>query len=230
MGLSSSQARLLHITARMHQLEYKAQRLEAMKLQLANESNKVYEEYEDALDALKVQYKGITTDGATTYKDISSYADLTNAGFHLYYVTENGGTTTYSEFQENADNATSMGTVNCKLTSAVLENLLKTGVFVLAKNSGGQKQSSDTNFNEFIDNEITSVATNTGLREIDDETNLKKAEAQYEADMKRIDAKDKKYDTDLAALETERSACKEEIETLKTVAKDNTERTFKLFS
>ena len=48
--------------------------------------------------------------------------------------------------------------------------------------------------------------------------------------MKKIDAKDKKFDTDLAAMETERNAIKQEMETLKTVAKDNVERTFKLFS
>ena len=67
------------------------------------------------------------------------------------------------------------------------------------------------------------------LREVSDETNLKKAEAKYEADMKKIDNKDRKYDTDLAALDTERNALKEEMETLKTVAKENVERTFKLF-
>ncbi len=75
----------------------------------------------------------------------------------------------------------------------------------------------------------TSVATNTGLQEVQDETNLKKAEAQYESDMKRIDLKDRKYDTELAALDTERNAIKQEIDTLKTVAKGNVERTFKLF-
>ena len=58
----------------------------------------------------------------------------------------------------------------------------------------------------------------------------KKAEAKYEADMRKIDAKDKKFDTDIAALEQERNAIKTEIDTLKTVAKDNVERTFKLFS
>ena len=59
---------------------------------------------------------------------------------------------------------------------------------------------------------------------------IKKAEAKYEADMKRIDLKDSRYDTDLAAIENERNAIKQEMETLKTVAKDNVERTFKLFS
>ena len=59
MGLSSSQARLLNLTARMHDIEYKAQNLEAQKLQMANESTQVYQEYENALNKQKVQFKQI---------------------------------------------------------------------------------------------------------------------------------------------------------------------------
>ena len=76
----------------------------------------------------------------------------------------------------------------------------------------------------------TNIATNTGLQEVSNDIDLKKAEAKYEADMRKIDAKDKKFDTDLAALEAERNAIKTEIDTLKTVANDNVDRTFKLFS
>lgn len=75
----------------------------------------------------------------------------------------------------------------------------------------------------------TNIATNTGLQTVSDEILLKKAEAEYEANMRRIDAKDKHYDTELATLENERNAIKTEIDTLKTVAKDNVDRTFKLF-
>ncbi|MCR5266407.1 MAG: hypothetical protein K6E29_07425, partial [Cyanobacteria bacterium RUI128] len=75
----------------------------------------------------------------------------------------------------------------------------------------------------------TSVSVDPDLREVPDEKALRKAEAQYEADMRKIDAKDRKYDVELAAIETERNAIKNEMETLKTVAKDNVERTFKLF-
>lgn len=75
MGLSSSQARLLHLTGRMHQIEYKAQKLEAQKLQMANESARVYEEYEDALDATKIQHKLLNTDGSVTFHD-STIDDL----------------------------------------------------------------------------------------------------------------------------------------------------------
>ncbi len=74
------------------------------------------------------------------------------------------------------------------------------------------------------------IATDTSLQEVSDSLELKKAEAKYEADMRKIDAKDKKFDTDLAAMEQERNAIKTEMETLKTVAKDNVDRTFRLFS
>lgn len=76
----------------------------------------------------------------------------------------------------------------------------------------------------------TNISVETCLHEVSDETELKKAEAKYEADMRKINLKDKKFDTDLAALESERNAIKTEIETLKSVVNDNVDRTFKLFS
>jgi len=76
----------------------------------------------------------------------------------------------------------------------------------------------------------TSVAIDTNLQEVQDYSKIRKAEAKYEADMRRIDMKDRKFDYDLAALDNERNAIKQEIETLKTVSKENVERTFKLFS
>ena len=110
----------------------------------------------------------------------------------------------------------------------VLTNLINSGMVTIVTKRDNGAFVSENEF-DFADYE-TSVSTNTGLQEVTDEVNLKKAEAKYEADMKRIDLKDRKYDTDLAALESERNAIKQEMETLKTVAKDNVERTFKLFS
>jgi hypothetical protein len=224
MGLSSSQARLLNLTSRMHQIEYNAARIEAMKLQMANESDKAYDEYLEALDARKVVVKTIHTDGTVTFVDITGYDTLTKAGYRLYYADgEECG-----EWPEWADNTDievkcSMDPINCTLTSQILTNLIDSGVFVLAK-----KAADDTE--PLVVEELTSVANDTGLMEVQDEVDLKKAEAKYESDMRRIDMKDRKYDTDLAALETERNATKQEMETLQTVAKDNVDRTFKLFS
>ena len=102
-----------------------------------------------------------------------------------------------------------------------LTNMLQEGFIVLHKMTGNNVTAAAEEIN---------IATDTALQEVSDELDLKKAEARYEADMAKINAKDKKFDTDIAALEQERNAIKTEIDTLKTVAKDNVERTFKLFS
>ena len=57
MGLSSSQARLLSLTSRQHSIEGEAQRIQANKLRLANESDRVYMKYLNALDETSLQTK-----------------------------------------------------------------------------------------------------------------------------------------------------------------------------
>ena len=71
MGMSSSQARLLNLTARMHQIEYKAAKLEAQKLQMANESAHVYNEYLNALEATKLQGFTLNADGSMSAKNLT---------------------------------------------------------------------------------------------------------------------------------------------------------------
>jgi len=420
MGLSSSQARLLNLTTRMHQIEYKAAKIEAEKLQMANESRRAYLEYQNAMERTKIQYKSINSDGSATFLDatlaalenygISSYTGVTaskvfllqnattneiyvttqfarehgitdegnapNPGnwddylanhlhpqypvahsdrdktfvdtenkivccpkasdviYHLYkYVTEelhtqidsqafdfvnnlssadlaqfnnllmfvNDGVYTAGEnvifsgileqlgqnlyFTNTAYSADNSSFFNSDQTffdnnhnlldrysdylflvdgelntnapyyePEAYNNLLKewqekkalfdaNGYYViiddeLAKNKDFLNNHLTTNQSILIDWELynkgeenpeTSVATNTFFQEVDDEKELRKAEAKYEADMRRIDMKDRKYDYDLAALDAERNAVKQEMETLKTVARDNVERTFKLF-
>ena len=235
MGLSSSQARLLNLTARMHQIEYKAARLEAMKLQMANESTRVYEEYLDALDKTKVQVKILNTDGSVTYNDIKNYAnDFLGNGYALAFngkVYDGSNGLTFAQLCADAYGATAEPAEG-ESTETVITNLINSGEVTIVQ---GQRQADGTwvfkqETDDFFADFETSVSTNTGLQEVTDEVNLKKAEAKYEADMKKIDLKDRKYDTDLAALETERNAIKQEMDTLKTVAKDNVERTFKLFT
>ena len=80
MGLASSQARLLTLTARQHSVEYAAQRLEAQKLQLANESDQVYNNYLQKLDATKIQYKVVGGDGAIRFEN-ATFSKLHEAGF-----------------------------------------------------------------------------------------------------------------------------------------------------
>ena len=141
MGLASSQARLLNLTVRMHQIEYKAARLEAMKLQMANESRQVYETYLDALDRTKVQYKVINTDGSVTYRDIKSYKeDFLDAGYAIdfkglvydgdTYITNSSGEAI--KYDSTAFEKVSLGTSDVdattkKLTAAGLAKITSKG-------------------------------------------------------------------------------------------------------
>ena len=219
MGFSASQARLLNLTARMHDIEYKAQNLEAQKLQMANESTQVYQEYENALNKQKVQLKHIGADGSAEYRD-ASLEDIINAGYEVI-VQSNDGTWTTCKTTAEITAATQIQ-ADAMGKTETLRNMVEAGFIVFRK--PGLDADGNQTFTE------VNIATDTSLQEVSDETELKKAEAKYEADMRKIDAKDKKFDTDLAALEQERNAIKTEIDTLKTVAKDNVDRTFKLFS
>ena len=328
MGLAASQARLLSLTARMHDIEYKAQKLEAQKLQMANKSQQVYNEYEDALNEQKIQYKIIGADGSASYKD-ATVKDLVtatgeaksdyimhNIATNQMYCTkaqieayENAAKATATDgkysvvvgYEKNAagkyigadgqplgdqtayekdgvpikSTASSQAELFAKLmgdelgASSSYQTLFKEMQECVAKHNGKPKDAfiavdatagdyaptadiakqfeSSTYLTNMINegfivlhkmtgDNITgaadevNVATDAALQQVSDETKLKKAEAKYEADMAKINAKDKKFDTDIAALEQERNAIKTEIDTLKTVAKDNVERTFKLFS
>lgn len=328
MGLAASQARLLSLTARMHDIEYKAQKLEAQKLQMANKSQQVYNEYEAALNEQKIQYKIIGADGSASYKDAtvkdlvtatgeakSDYIMHNIATNQMYCTaaqieafnkannaTADGGKYTATTYKQNAqgeyvkadgqpvadqtnpaadgvvirtETATTKAELFAKLmgdelgASSSYQTLFKEMEECVAKHNGKPKEAfiavdatagdyaptadiakqfeSSTYLTNMINegfivlhkmtgDNITgaadevNVATDAALQQVSDETKLKKAEAKYEADMAKINAKDKKFDTDIAALEQERNAIKTEIDTLKTVAKDNVERTFKLFS
>ena len=50
MGMAASQARLLTITSRIHDVEYQAQSIQNAKIQLATQQDQVYQKYLDALD------------------------------------------------------------------------------------------------------------------------------------------------------------------------------------
>ena len=67
MGLSSSQARLLTLTNRQHAIELNAQRIHSDKLRLANDSDRVYQNYINALDETQLMTKRADASGKTTW-------------------------------------------------------------------------------------------------------------------------------------------------------------------
>ena len=399
--MSASQARLLSITARMHDIELKAQAIEAQKIQLATEEDQIYQKYCDALDAKKITVAYMGEDGTSKYIDANystvcgynpdrrmQYALRDNRTGHLMvseeiketyedydndpycfawammgfegnfnwndgiftsanetgmfvglnigqdsseyngYVDEGDGTyslymtqceqlvfeeyaETDSKLQEkydaieNAESKTektkalndfrkylynttlSDGTNYAKeiFQQMILNKNTDQGdneidpefegmswssiqkefqyyvqVFNSIKEAGGcevidpQYTSGDDGtqwFNNMVKSGLvtiqvlenegtsdaklvdTSVATSIGqnyLQEEADDKDLAKAKAEYEHDMKVINRKDTKFDTELKNLETERNSLNTMLESVKKVKDDNIDRTFGIFS
>lgn len=71
MGLASSQARLLTLTSRQHSVEGEAQRIMANKMRLANDSDRVYQKYLNALDETLIKTRQTNASGQNVWIDAS---------------------------------------------------------------------------------------------------------------------------------------------------------------
>ena len=91
MGMAASQARLLCITARIHDVEYQAQSIQNAKVQLATQSDQVYQEYLEALDAQTMVLKSIDMNGnqttvPATFNNLCSKNKLSPASTNTNYA------------------------------------------------------------------------------------------------------------------------------------------------
>ena len=78
MGLAASQARLLSITARIHDVEYQAQMIQNAKLQLATQEDEVYRKYNEALDATTLTYNTGTATIPANFNNLCGIASIDN--------------------------------------------------------------------------------------------------------------------------------------------------------
>ena len=62
MGLAASQARLLSLTSRIHDVEYQAQMIQSAKMRLALQEDEAYRKYNDALDAESLTFQNLKGD------------------------------------------------------------------------------------------------------------------------------------------------------------------------
>ena len=377
MGMSASQARLLALKSRIHDVEYKAQSIQAKKLQLANFSDAAYDKYLDALDATTLTIKRADNSVIpATFTNLCSSQGVKNSNYKGYSIRDEQGrliveqdvyeklqsgkaSDAYefaalmlgvhpenldkglatqekeaydsyvndnpkSELKDGHDNLVSLlkqadPTVDIenidvfddKQVQDVLDetgdydlkedikaylqefkfdlyrakgadivsgagagtkedydaglfnyyaNIYKqaqTDGYVSIETFNNEAQSGATNNNEWLNEQILSgrftiesysVNNDTGVLDSDsvmvgaqtditysnrteiDKTELARAEAEYEKAMKDINAKEKRYDHELAKLDTERQALTTQIDSLKTQISDNIERTFGIFS
>ncbi len=71
MGMSASQARLLSITSRISDIEYKSQQISNVKIRLADESEKVANAYTKALNKQKITMTSYNTSGQAVKQDVT---------------------------------------------------------------------------------------------------------------------------------------------------------------
>lgn len=90
MGLAASQARLLSLTARIHDVEYQAQMIQNSKLQLATQEDQVYKNYTDALDATTLTFQDPQGNRIpANFNNLCGEASITN-GINKHYVFRTG--------------------------------------------------------------------------------------------------------------------------------------------
>ena len=79
MGLAASQARLLMLTARIHDVEYQAQMIQSAKLQLATQEDEVYRKYTEALDATTLTFQDMQGNRiAASFNNLAGEGSINN--------------------------------------------------------------------------------------------------------------------------------------------------------
>lgn len=110
MGMAASQARLLCITARLHDVEYQAQSIQNAKIQLATQEDQAYREYNEALAATTLTVTSMDIESGkkstvpATFNNLCSRNRLHVADGKTYALLNNKGKLIVEEEIENAYN------------------------------------------------------------------------------------------------------------------------------
>lgn len=326
MGLSASQGRLLFLTARLSDLEFKAQMISNDKIRLAQQSEQISNKYIDALDKqqlnMQVGYNpstqnpvfreasinlimqsGISGSNEMILKNMSgkvivsqkiadafkvamdyvandtnrnsfpSEADFIRdgVGYATKEEAEAAGKTyqaeevryreyiykgietfaqlgfgmTYSEDNVNQTNgALTLNPNAFPYYEHIFEEMKNCGYVV---ESDENMASEDWLYGQLKDNQLVlekysrnansgkggfvgiSVSTDTSFVNSSDQNAITKATAEYNYEMGKINAKDKRYDLQLKNIDTEHNAVQTEVDSVKKVIDKNIERNFKMF-
>ena len=208
MGMSSSQARLLSITARINDVEFKSQSIANTKIRLADESEAASKAYTDALNQSKLTF---TTWSAPGQEGQTVKVDLSISNLRTYMQD-------YKLYDKNGNDITNDSAYD-NIDEYALYQMIESGEFYLAK------------FNETENayKQVTVSGDNQlGIDSVDN-AKLAQAEAEYNAVTSRINRKEKLLDNEMKALDTEHNALKTEQDSIKSLIKDNVDKTFNIF-
>lgn len=206
MGMSASQARLLAITSRMNDIELRSQQIANTKLRLADESDQVAQKYTNALNANKITMTKYDEKGNTS--QVSLKPSNLPKDYRLVDVKTNKKVTSAS------------------ITSSQMYEMIQSGQYRLEKN----QDVTDDNGKTKKDWAEVSIASDPSLGIASDDSKFALAEAEYNAATQKINNKEKKLDQQLKTMDTEHSALQTEQDSVKSLIKDNVDKSFNLFS
>lgn len=226
MGMSASQARLLSITARINDVEFKSQSISNTKIRLADESEQVSKAYTQALNKTKMVYTQYDAYGNQQKLDVNS----TNLSSILVKDDQGNMVTKFQVIDKATGQPVDLWNENTqtgmKFSGAQLYEMIESGQYMLQE----RKEHVDGNGSTVFGFTDVTVSGNTQLAIEADTVELAKAEADYNAATSKINKKEKLLDNELKALDTEHSALTTERDSIKSLVGDNIKSTFELFS
>ena len=154
----------------------------------------------DAQNGIDIRFNNFGDDDQRTYQDFKTIEKMAGSGNYLILDDVFVGSSTWLQF--------------------ALEN----GLAVLSRIQTDTSKESKLFWQDI---EYTSA---TDILERDDDSQVQKAEVEYQQETKRIQAEDKKLDLDIKKLDTEHSSLKTEYDSIKNVLGKNVERSFSAFS
>ncbi len=209
MGLASSQARLLLLTSRKSDLEFRAQQITNSTMILAMQTEEVAREYSLKLSNQTLKYIN-ASDSSEIEISASTLSDLSaKNGSKMKLQVRIGGK--WEDWNEDS------GSTNNYTGPMILEGInAGTMRIVYAEGSDEGKEVDAINGTKF------SVSYDTK----DDAT----ADAEYRRKTAALQIKEKRLQMDLTQIETQQKACETEMDSVKKIIDKSIERTFKVFS
>ena len=258
MGLASSQARMMMLTARKSDLEYRAQMINQRKINLGMQSQELATKYSNAMSNRKLSFAYYTSgsSGQAVTENLSFaglIAENGNAGSFLVtdangkYVYRNAADAqvVFSRLQSTNqlegytnDNEGFLKFLSEKCSSnyfssngtSLLDNSL---YFQDALRNGAlflqQATTVNGDNNQRVYTDISYASTTTIYDNLDTSDD-DEAQAEYEAKSIILSNQDKRLDLELQQIQTQHKAIETEYDSVKKVIEKNIDVTFKIFS
>ena len=238
MGFAASQARLLLLTSRKSDLEFRAQQITNAEMILAMQTEEIAREYSMKLSNQTIRYQ--SGDGNLVTLTAANFSALTGFTLQENYGTPDNPnwqnwqlneTKTYidkngQEYDAAAYNALSqterdklqiqeVRSQGSNFSGQELIHGLNNGRFQVVNDKG-----------EVVDFINSNMNTVVGYDTSDDAA----ADAEYRQKTAALQVKEKRLQMELQQIEAQQKACESELDSVKKIMDKNIERTLKVFS